>query len=248
MSAPDDSSPGQSALQAELDAVKRREASFRVKMVHEFLDRGERNTYLHSLREERAALVKRGQEASADLEALTRKLEALTRSLADESRAAAALRAELAAIRRSAAWKLGAPLRAVARMFSPEGAAAPAPRPDSPTRADGAAFTYYLHTSPFRIYREPSFTIRGWAWPADGRAVTGIRANLDGRLFSGRHGLEEAEVVARYGPQPANPLPGFEVTFDTPAGRHELGIEAQLSGGEWRTIMCTTIWCEPGAA
>ena len=59
------------ALQAELDAVKRREAEFRAKMVHEFLDRGERNTYLHSLREERAALVKRGQEASADLEVLT---------------------------------------------------------------------------------------------------------------------------------------------------------------------------------
>jgi hypothetical protein len=114
--------------------------------------------------------------------------------------------------------------------------------------ANGAPFTYYLYTSPFRIYREPSFTIKGWAWPTDGRAVTGIRANLDGRLFAGRHGLEEPEVIGRYGPQPFNPLPGFEVTFDTPAGRHVLGIEAQLAGSEWRTILCTTIWCEPGAA
>jgi hypothetical protein len=243
------SEPGDNAaLQAELDAVKRREASFRVKMVQEFLDRGERNTYLHTLREERAALVRRGQEASADLEALTRKLEALTRSLEVEAAAAAALRSELAAIKGSAPWKLAAPLRAIARAFAPEGPPAASARADEPARADGADFTYYLHTSPFRIYRERSFTIRGWAWPADGRAVTAIRANVDGRLFAGRHGLEEPEVIARYGAQPSNPLPGFEVAFDTPAGRHVLGIEAQLAGSEWRTIMCTTIWCEPGAA
>ena len=61
--------------QAELDAVKKREALFRVQMVQEFLDRGERNTYLHTLHEERAALWRREQEASADLEELTRKLE-----------------------------------------------------------------------------------------------------------------------------------------------------------------------------
>ncbi len=247
MSAPGDSGPREAALLAELDAVKRREASFRVKMVQEFLDRGERNTYLHTLREEKAALAARGQEASADLEALTRKLEELTRRLEDESRAAAAAAAELASIRGSAAWKLGAPLRAVARMFSPAAAPAPSQPAGPPPRAEGAPFTYFLHTSPFRVYRESSFTIRGWAWPADGRAVTGIRANVDGRLFEGRHGLEEAEVIARFGPQPSNPLPGFEVTFETPAGRHVLGIEAQLAGSEWRTIMCTTIWCEPGA-
>src|ERR1700691_3008567 len=87
------------ALQAELDAVKRREAEFRAKMVHEFLDRGERNTYLHSLREERAALVKRGQEASSDLEVLTRKLEAA-------GGRAEALQSELAAIKGSVAWRL----------------------------------------------------------------------------------------------------------------------------------------------
>jgi hypothetical protein len=248
MSAPDGTVPREAALQAELDAVKRREASFRVKMVQEFLDRGERNTYLHTLREEKAALVKRGQEASADLEALTRKLEDAARSLEAGAAAAAALRSELSAIKGSAAWKLAAPIRAVARMFSPEAAPAAAPRAGDPARANGAPFTYYLYTSPFRIYREPSFTIKGWAWPTDGRAVTGIRANLDGRLFAGRHGLEEPEVIGRYGPQPFNPLPGFEVTFDTPAGRHVLGIEAQLAGSEWRTILCTTIWCEPGAA
>ena len=43
-------------LQAELEAVRRRDAEFRAHMVHEFLDRGERNTYLHTLREQLAAL------------------------------------------------------------------------------------------------------------------------------------------------------------------------------------------------
>ena len=246
--AAEEPNPRAEALQAELDAVRRREASFRVKMVHEFLDRGERNTYLHTLREERAALVKRGQEASSDLEALTRKLEALSRDLGASQRKSAGLEAELKGIRMSLAWRLSAPLRAIGRMFSPDGAPAAAAEPAGHARAEGAAFTYYLHTSPFRIYRGPTFTLRGWAWPEDGGPVTGVRANVDGRLFPGRQGIAEPEVLARYGPQPANPLPGFEVTFDTPPGRHLLSLEAQLAGSEWRTIVCTTIWCEPDPA
>jgi hypothetical protein len=259
MSAADEANPRAEALQAELDEVKRREASFRVKMIHEFLDRGERNTYLHTLRQERADLVKRGQEASSDIEALTRKLEALTCALESEARKSAALqgdltslRADFATVRGSLSWKLAAPLRAIGRMFSPDPppapAGAPAPAPAAPARPDGAPFTYYLHTSPFRIYRGTAFTLRGWAWPEDGRSVTGVRANVDGRLFPGRLGIEEPEVIARYGPQAANPLPGFEVTFETPPGRHVLGLEAELAGAEWRTIVCTTIWCEPDPA
>jgi hypothetical protein len=243
--AAEEPNPRAEALQAELDAVKRREASFRVKMVHEFLDRGERNTYLHTLREERAALVKRGQEASSDLEALTRKLEALAAEFESQARRCADLEAQLARIKGTLSWRLTAPLRAVGRMFSPEPAPSAGAAAAAPARAPGAPFTYYLHTSPFRIYRGASFTLRGWAWPEDGRPVTGVRANVDGRLFPGRIGIEEPEVIARYGPQAANPLPGFEVSFETPPGRHVLGLEAQLAAGEWRTIVCTTIWCEP---
>ena len=55
--APQEPDPRVAALEAELAAVRRREAEFRAKMVQEFLDRGERNTYLHVLREERAALL-----------------------------------------------------------------------------------------------------------------------------------------------------------------------------------------------
>jgi uncharacterized small protein (DUF1192 family) len=101
-------------LQAELDAVKRREASFRAKMVHEFLERGERNTYMHTLREERAALVKRGQEASSDLEVLTRKLEA-------SSQRAEAAQSEIERIKASFWWR-------IARMFVPAPAPVRAPR------------------------------------------------------------------------------------------------------------------------
>jgi hypothetical protein len=204
-------------------------------MVHEFLDRGERNAHLHVLREERAALVRREQEAFADLEAFTRKLEG------EQSRAAA-LQGELDRIRGSWSWRLGAPLRAFGRLFSSRtSAAGPAANPP----AEGGVFTYYLHTSPFRIYREPTFTLRGWAWPQDGRAVTAVRINLDGRMFVGRHGLEEPEVLDRHGPQPANPRPGFEIAFETPPGRHLLSLEAQLGNSEWRSILKTSIWCEP---
>jgi hypothetical protein len=221
----------QAALQAELDAVRRREAEYRVKMVHEFLDRGERNTYLHTLREEKAALVRRVQEASGDLEALTRKLEAAIEYTAE-------LQAELEAVKGSLLWR-------IARMFAPAPKPAPIARPPENGPAEGAPFTYYLHTSPFRLYRETAFTFRGWAWPESGESITGIRVNLDGSLFEGRIGLEEPEVIARYGAQPANPNPGFEITFDTPPGRHLLAIEAQVAGSRWSTVMCTSIWCEP---
>ena len=228
------------ALQAELDAVQRREAEYRVSMVKEFLDRGERNTYLHTLHQERAALLARQQEAFADLESLIRRLEAA-------NSAAAAAEATLAVVRRSWSWRLTAPLRALAGRV-------PATDPH-PTMArimgrppvEGGVFTYFLHTSPFRIYRDKGFTLRGWAWPEDGRAITAIRVDLGGRTFIGRTGLEEPEVIARYGAQPHNPRPGFEVTFETPPGQHALSLEAQLDGGEWRWIVQTTIWCEAKA-
>jgi hypothetical protein len=215
-------------VQAELEAIKKREAEFRAKMVLEFLDRGERNNLLHVLREERAELLGRQQAAFADLESLTRKLEA-------ESGRAELLESELKAIKASVAWRLGAFLGG----GHPKGAPA-----RHPAGVPGGVFTYYLHTSPFRIYRTPTFTLRGWAWPADGRAVTAIRVDLDGRLFVGRAGLEEPEVIERHGPQAANPRPGFEVTFETPAGRHRLSLEAQLGGAEWRSILTTSIWSE----
>jgi len=232
--APGDPGARLAALQAELESVRRREAEFRAKMVHEFLDRGERNTYVHVLHEERAALVKRQQESFADLEDLTRKIEA-------ESARVAALEAELAEIRGSWLWRVSAPVRAAARAL---GRGAPAPAAGR-AGVEGGVFAYYLHTSPFRIYRDDRFTLRGWAWPQDGRAVTAVRVSLDGRVFEGRHGLEEPEVIARYGPQAANPKPGFEITFETPPGRHSLSLEAQIDGAAWRRIMATTIWCEP---
>ena len=226
------------ALQAELDAVKRREAEFRTKMVQEFLDRGERNTYVHTLHEERAALRKRQQESFADLENLIRKLEA-------EVERSAALEAELMKVGRSLSWRITAPLRAIARKFQPSSHPPSMARIMDRLPVEGGVFTYYLHTSPFRIYHDDTFTLKGWAWPQDGRSITAIRVNLSGRTFIGKTGLEEAEVIAHYGPQPANPMPGFEVTFETPPGRHNLSLEAQIDGGEWRWIVKTSIWCEP---
>ena len=223
------------ALQAELDAVKKREAEFRAHMVQEFLDRGERNTYLHTLREERAELVKRQQEAFADLELLTRKLEA-------EGDRVAALEAKIASIWKSWPWRLLAPLGAFGSP-APMGAA----QATGGSQVQGGIFTYYLHTSPFRIYRDSSFTLRGWAWPQDGRAITAVRVAIDGRTFAGRHGIEEPEVVAKHGIQPKNPRPGFEIRFETPPGRHLLSLEAQMEGAEWLWIMRTSIWCEPPA-
>jgi hypothetical protein len=231
--------PGESvsALQAELGAVKRREAQFRADMVHEFLDRGERNIYVHTLHQERAALRKREQESFADLENLIRKLES-------EGERSAALEVELRRMHASWSWRLAAPLRAFGQMFSAGSRPPTMARIMDRLPVEGGVFTYYLHTSPFRIFRGDSFTLRGWAWPVDGRAITAVRINLSGRTFIGRHGIEEPEVISKHGAQPSNPRPGFEVTFETPPGRHALSLEAELEGSEWRWILKTPIWCE----
>lgn len=111
--------------------------------------------------------------------------------------------------------------------------------PDEP----GARFTYHLHTSPYRIYRAGRFILRGWAFPADGRAVSAVRARVDDQAFPGRCGLPEPEVIARHGPQPQNPQPGFEIDFATPPGRHRLRIEACLENRDWVSILNLPIWC-----
>ena len=64
------------SIRAEIEAVQRREREFRASIDREFRDRGEGNTYTHTLRREIAELRKRDQEMSAQLESLVRKLEA----------------------------------------------------------------------------------------------------------------------------------------------------------------------------
>jgi hypothetical protein len=207
-------------------------------MVKEFLDRGERNTYVHTLHQERAALRAREQESFGDLENLIRKLEA-------EVARSAALEAELARVGRSWSWRLTAPLRALGRALQPTSQPPTMARIMDRLPVEGGLFTYYLHTSPFRIFRDETFTLRGWAWPQDGRALTAIRVNLSGRTFIGRTGIPEPEVISRYGNQPANPKPGFEITIETSPGRHTFSLEGQIDSGEWLWIMKTSLWCEP---
>jgi hypothetical protein len=117
--------------------------------------------------------------------------------------------------------------------------APPAASPDLP----GVPFVYHLHTSPFRIFRGGRFLLRGWAFPSDGRAVTAVRVRLNDASFEGRHGLPEPDVVARHGPLPANPLPGFEIEFTTAPGSHRLRLEARLEDRVWVSILNVPIWC-----
>lgn len=240
----------------ELAEVKRREAEFRLKTVQEFLafgarDReqrrqidalndelGERNSYIHRLHGEREDFVRREQAAFADVEAFTH-------LLATAEAEAAAARAELARLRAPRGWR---------RWFASKSAAArdPAALPAGDGPAPAASFVavppgdfiYYLHTPPFRLYRAASFTLRGWALPRDARPVTGVRVRIGGREFIGETGLEEPGVLAQHGPQPANPRPGFSVTFATPPGRHHLSLEAQLDHRDWLAVLTTPIWCQ----
>jgi hypothetical protein len=107
-------------------------------------------------------------------------------------------------------------------------------------------FIYHLTTSPFRLYRAGRFTLRGWAFPRDGSAVTAIRARVGGKEFAADMGLPAPEAISQHGPQLKNPQPGFAATFATPPGRHRLALEARLEDGTWRSLLDIPIWCRPG--
>jgi hypothetical protein len=119
------------------------------------------------------------------------------------------------------------------------------PRDTAAPDLPGIPFSYHLQTSPFRIYRGDRFTMRGWAFPEDGRAVSGVRVRVDDRVFPGTWGLEEPGAAARPGALPRNPRPGFEVAFETPPGGHRLRLEACLDPGGWVSILGLPIWCRP---
>lgn len=219
-------------LKAELEEVSRRDAAFRLKTAKEHVltearlrelqDRKEKmDTYVHGLHVERDALRAEVQAAHADVEAFTWML--LARERDAES---------LARAKQSFWWPLVSGSARVPR---------PAPRSETVPAGD---FLYYLHTSPFRLYRPGSFTLRGWLMPRDGRAATAVRVAVDDKTFYGQAGLEEPEVVAREGSLSAkNPRPGFQLSFDLAEGRHELSLEAQIENSDWQTVLALPVWC-----
>lgn len=259
-----------SLLRAQLDEVSRREAWFRLKTVQDFqvLDAriaalkqrvdalsdelGQRNTYIHELHAERDAANRAHNAALAERDT---RIHALHQEKPSWAAEAAAARADVAAFiqriqqaeaerdivqNRMRQWR-SSPLWWIAKKFinirAPE---VPAPAlPPVPSEP----FTYFLHTSPFRVFHAPSFTLRGWGFPTDGRAVTGIRATLGQTVIPGRIGLPEPEVIAAHGPLSNNPQPGFAIELPLTAGRHELTLEAK-AGERWITFLRTPIWVE----
>jgi hypothetical protein len=186
---------------------------------------------LHAARVDR----KRAEQAlHADLEIFARQLRTVTQERD-------ALQHDLARLKKTWGWGLSSPLRRLQRSY------APLPAPPAPTDPDlpGAAFTYYLHTSPFRLFRSTAFTLRGWAFPTDGRKLTAIRVRLGAQEFVGRHGLDEPEVIAQHGPQANNPRPGFEVDCTFAPGQQTLRLEAQLENREWFSVLSAPVWCQP---
>jgi hypothetical protein len=235
--------------QHELEKVKRREAWYRLKTVQDFLVRdvqiraqakkiesllaelAERNGYIHHLHLEHVASAKRERIASADLEFFSRRLQ-------DAETEIEAKRHEIAALTATPGRGLISSLRRFRRSGAP-------PAPPSAVPVPAGAFIYDFHASPYRLYRAASFILRGWTWPKDGSAITGVRARVDDREFPGRHGLEEPTIIAHYGPQEANPRPGFEIEFATPPGRHSLSLEARTESRGWESILTAPIWCDP---
>jgi hypothetical protein len=215
--------------------VRRREAEFRAKMVLEFLDRGERNTYLHILREERAALIKREpgvvrRPRGPDAQARGRGREGgCSRPSSARIRGSLVMEAHFALRALACAPREGAGPRR-RRRARPQSRAASSPTTSTPRPS--ASTGSPLHAAGLGL--------------APGRpAVTAVRVNLGGRLFDGRHGLEEPEVVEAVRPPAGESPPGLRGHLRDAPGRHSLSLEAQLEGGRVALDHATSIWCEP---
>ena len=241
-------------LARQLDEVTRRDAEFRLKTIHLFreldgqlrqtrdrmealsLELGERNTYIHQLHLERV-------ERQRVLAATHEDLASYSQWLAAAEDQAAALRRELQRVKGSWSWRYGAWLRQLQRWLRPTHAAAV---PEAEPALMDPNLVYYLHTSPFRVFRSTTATLRGWVYHQGSAPLTAVRARLGGAEFIGRNGLEEPEAALAHGlaggPQER---PGFEIHLTLTAGRHTLSLEAQVGHREWRPFLITPIWVRP---
>ena len=188
----------------------------------------QRDTYVHELHLARIADKKRIEATQNDWVELVRWLE----QAEDEREALKRRVVALETPRLSAVWRV---LQSRKKVQTPAVETKPVEYPHAP-------FVYHFRTSPYRVFRESTFLLAGWAFPEDGQPVTALRARVDAQAFSGTYGLAEPEVVAHHGEQAENPGPGFKIVIEIPPGRHRLSLEARLGAGDWVTIVSLPIW------
>lgn len=131
----------------------------------------------------------------------------------------------------TAFWRADPVLRAVRRWRKP------APPPATPAAAPALpslTARYHFYTSPYRLFREPSFTFRGWVRLDDNRPVLAVRSTLDGQAHLATTGLADAEAGGLY---------GFTVTVPLTPGHHTLAFDAQLAdSAAWATFLALPLW------
>ena len=243
----DDAAPD---LVQKLAAIEQREAWYRAKTLRQFLefkkalklrevevderrrDLEARDTAIHRLHAEQDLLRAQVNRRARYLESFTALLAAAERERDDKA-------AQVARMRRTWGWELSAPLRSLQKRFAPLPPAVPQTVPPADP-APGLEFVYFMRTTPFRIYPRTAVTLEGWAFPADRRRVTGLRARVDTTTTLGEYGLPETDIAARH--RTADEKLGFVVDVSVPLGRHTLGLECELGADGWFTILSIPVW------
>jgi hypothetical protein len=221
-------------LQSRLGNVIRDHAQFRLAAQWKFsqmesrlreqeLRLQENDRYIHQLHTERDLLKQAVASARADVEGFTQLL----------AQAEVKVR-HLETAKRSSLWWFVEPLFNFARKLAAKTDGSGADLPSLP-------FTYFLHTSPFRIYRGDNFTLRGWVLPPAGRTISAIRVRIDQSEYAARLDLDEPDVVRAH-QLDAKARPGFEVEFSLPSGKHRLRLEVCLDHSEWVSVLNTWAW------
>lgn len=248
-------------MRSELEEVLQREANHRQKSVEDYLDLqirlaalsstiGQRGTYIHELQAkvgERDTYIHELHAKVGERDACIHELHLDQLAKQAELQAAYSDLEALVWMLQETEKKLQTTQRRTFGGFIRFLTQGRGPASDRETKTPPGDFIYHLMPSPFRLYRGETFTLAGWAFSRDGRPVTGIRARIAGGNYGGKTGLPAPEAAAQNGFPPETLPPGFEVTFATPPGRHQLALEAMLDDGVWRSLLNLPVWCRKEA-
>ena len=81
------------------------------------------------------------------------------------------------------------------------------------------------------------FRISGWCFTKGGEPISGIRARIGSREYSGSYGIFRGDVAESHLEKPGTFKSGFAITAEAPRGRALLRLEARVADGSWVEVV-----------
>jgi glycosyltransferase involved in cell wall biosynthesis len=83
--------------------------------------------------------------------------------------------------------------------------------------------------------------VRGWCFVDDGRKLSGVRANLDGRIVEGVYGFKRLDVLASVRTKPQAEYCGWKLEIELTTSDTTLDLEVRDEAGDWHRFFQTSL-------